>query len=346
MVRCALQYIDRVESSSHACHTRRRSGVIHAKKRYMQGAYNMLANSIETASLGRQFGEIQAVKELSLHVPRGSIFGFLGPNGAGKTTTIRMLLGLIRPSRGQITIFGLPLAQQRMAILRQVGALVESPSLYPHLTGRENLEVTRRLIRAPKHRIDRVLAIVDLQIAADRLVREYSFGMRQRLGLALALLGEPKLLILDEPTNGLDPAGIHAMRDLLRSLPGEHGITVFLSSHLLSEVELIASHIAIINAGSLYFQGTLADLHAQHAPELTITVRPAEQAYQLLLAHGWQVRNDSPDTLQITGTNQQQAADLNMLLIQHGLHVFQLHHQQPSLEQLFLGMTTTERNII
>ncbi|HEX3582062.1 MAG TPA: ATP-binding cassette domain-containing protein [Thermoanaerobaculia bacterium] len=213
--------------------------------------------TIETTALTRRFGTRVAVDDVHLQVPQGEIYGFLGLNGAGKTTTIRMLLGLIRADEGEVRIFGEPF---RREVLARIGALVEMPSLYSHLTGRQNLEVTRRQIGAPKTSIDRSLGVVGLDDDANRLVREYSLGMRQRLGLALALLGSPELLILDEPTNGLDPAGIHEMRDLIRRMPAEHGVTVFLSSHLLAEVEQIAGFIGIIHKGRMVFQGPLAEL--------------------------------------------------------------------------------------
>src|SRR5689334_3959887 len=192
--------------------------------------------AIETTCLTRRYGNLCAVDALSLTVPRCSIYGFLGPNGAGKTTTIRMLLGLIRPDEGEVKLLGEPFKTHRLSLLKRVGALVENPSLYLHLTGRENLEVTRRLRGLERQQIARVLAIVNLEKDADRKTREYSLGMRQRLGLALALLSEPELLILDEPTNGLDPARIQDIRELLHSLPAEHQITIFLSTHLLTEV--------------------------------------------------------------------------------------------------------------
>jgi ABC-type multidrug transport system ATPase subunit len=217
----------------------------------------MQTSAITTSGLTRRFGMLTAVDDLDLRVPRSSIYGFLGPNGAGKTTTIRLLLGLIRPHAGEVQLFGEPLRQRRMVLLRRVGALVESPSLYPNLTGRENLEVTRRLIGGEKAQIGQALHIVHLEDAADRRVGGYSSGMKQRLSLALALLNTPELLILDEPTNGLDPAGIQEMRDLIVRLPQEYGVTVFLSSHLLAEVEQVATHIGIIRQGRLRFQGTL-----------------------------------------------------------------------------------------
>ncbi|MBV9958014.1 MAG: ATP-binding cassette domain-containing protein, partial [Acidobacteria bacterium] len=178
---------------------------------------------IETRGLTRRFGAQLAVDDLNLQAPEAGVYGFLGPNGAGKTTAIRMLLGLIRPDAGEVHLFGEPLHAKRRTLMRRVGALVEAPSLYPHLTGRENLEVTRRMLGAPRPLIDRALETIRLTEDAHRRVREYSLGMRQRLGIALALLNRPELLILDEPTNGLDPAGIHEMRELIRRLPQEFG---------------------------------------------------------------------------------------------------------------------------
>src|SRR5262249_4989903 len=198
------------------------------------------APAIEIHDLWKTYGSVKALRGVSLSVPAPSVYGFLGPNGAGKTTTIRLILGLQRPDRGTLSLFGLSLQEDRIALLRRMGSLVEAPSLYPHLTGRENLEVHRRLLILPLRAIDEALETVDLVSVAHRLVKTYSHGMRQRLGVATALLGNPDLLVLDEPTNGLDPNGIHEMRGLIRTLPKTRGITVFLSSHLLSEVEQVA----------------------------------------------------------------------------------------------------------
>ncbi len=229
-----------------------------------------LADVIQTSNLTRQFHKVTAVDHVTLQVPQGSIYGFLGPNGAGKTTTIRLLLRLIRPNEGTVRIFGLSLAQQRQAILRKVGAFVELPSLYPHLTGYENLDITRRLLGADRQKINDVLKIVHLEKDSKRLARGYSLGMRQRLALALALLGDPELLILDEPTNGLDPAGIQEIRALIKHLATERGITVFISSHLLNEVEQIATHVGIVLKGKLIFQGTLKELQAESEASIQI----------------------------------------------------------------------------
>ena len=294
---------------------------------------------IETRGLTRRFGVQLAVDSLNLCVPATGVYGFLGPNGAGKTTAIRMLLGLIRPNAGEVFLFGQPLLASRYSLMRRVGSLVETPSLYPHLTGRENLEVTRRLLGAPRELIDLALNTVGLMKDANRRVREYSLGMRQRLGLGLALLNKPALLILDEPTNGLDPAVIHEMRDLIRRLPRESGITVFLSSHLLSEVEQIASHIGIIHEGHLLFQGTLAELQAKQQTELTVGVKQLDQAIECLKRAGWIVQRRADELLTVAAGSSDDAVRINSLLVDHRLEVFHLALAQVSLEDIFLTLT-------
>lgn len=291
--------------------------------------------AIETVDLTRRFGERTVLHEVSLRVPDGGIYGFLGLNGAGKTTTIRLLLGLIKADAGSITVFGRPFSRD---VLRYIGSLVEMPSLYPHLTGRENLEVTRRQIAAPRSRVDHVLTVVRLTDDADRLVRQYSLGMKQRLGLALALLGSPDLLILDEPTNGLDPAGIHETRDLLRSMPREHGVTVFLSSHLLNEVDQIADSAGIIHGGKIVFQGSLAELRERHDQQLRIGIHGSGEAAELLRAAGLDARVEGPDSIGIRGMTID-VGQIVGLLVRAGLQVFHVSRQQNSLEDIFLSLT-------
>ena len=294
---------------------------------------------IETRGLSRRFGAQVAVNDLNLLVPEAGVYGFLGPNGAGKTTAIRMLLGLIRPDAGEVRLFGQPLMSNRRALMSLVGALVEAPSLYPHLTGRENLEVTRRLLGSPRELIDVALETVRMTRDAGRRVREYSLGMRQRLGLALALLNRPQLLILDEPTNGLDPAGIHEMRDLIRRLPEEFGVTVFLSSHLLSEVEQIAGHIGIIHESRLLFQGTLRDLQEKQQMELAVGVTQPEEAMNCLVGAGWSVeRRDG--LLSVRAGAPEDAMKINRLLLDQRLEVLHLALSQRSLEDIFLTLTS------
>ncbi len=296
---------------------------------------------IETRGLTRQFGTQLAVNRLDLLVPAAGVYGFLGPNGAGKTTAIRMLLGLIRPNSGEVRLFGEPLISNRQSLMRRVGALVESPSLYPHLTGRENLEVTRRLLGASRDLIDCALEPIKMSKDADRRVREYSLGMRQRLGLALALLNKPELLILDEPTNGLDPAGIHEMRDLIRRLPDEFGVTVFLSSHLLGEVEQIASHIGIIHEGTLLFQGTLNELQTKQQSQLIVGVKQLDQATTCLTAAGFSVKRQNDGMLSVSAKSSEDAVRVNSLLVEHRCDVFHLELGQASLEDIFLTLTSS-----
>jgi ABC-2 type transport system ATP-binding protein len=301
---------------------------------------------IRTQRLERVFGTcenglVKAVAGLDLCVPEGSIYGFLGPNGAGKTTTIRMLLGLIRPTAGQIEVFGGPVNGQALA---RIGALVETASFYPHLTGRENLALIAGLRRLPDREIQRVLNIVDLENAASRLVKHYSLGMCQRLGLAIALLGQPDLLILDEPTNGLDPAGIHEVRALIRDLPQQHGITVFVSSHLLNEVEQIASHISIVLAGTLVFQGTVNDLRARYAETITLITNYPERARDTLAHLGWKVsmecQPNGPDRLKVEANGAPDVALIIQQLVQAGTKIYHASLEKPSLEDIFLKITT------
>ncbi len=295
--------------------------------------------AIQTKALTRHFGNRLVVDKINLLVPEASVYGFLGPNGAGKTTTIRMLLGLIKPDAGEVKLLGDELISNRQKLMKQIGALVENPSLYPHLTGKENLEVTRRLLGISPKSIDEALDIVKLSSDAHRYVREYSLGMRQRLGLALALLNKPKLLILDEPTNGLDPAGIHQMRDLIRRLPIEFGITVFLSSHLLSEVEQIANYLGIIHQGCLLFQGTLAELHAQQEEQISIGVKQLDQAISCLAMAGWKVQRQEGEFLFLPFTTREKASEINALLVSQKIEVFHLTVSQTSLEDIFLKLT-------
>ncbi len=215
---------------------------------------------ITTEQLTKRYKNFTAVDRVSLHIRRGSIYGFLGPNGAGKSTTMKMLLGLTGPTGGSFAIDGKRFPQDRLAILKEVGSLIEAPSFYANLTGRENLDVIRRILGLPKSSVEEALELVGLAEFGDRLAKKYSLGMKQRLGLAGALLGRPPVLILDEPTNGLDPAGIHEIRNLVRSLPDLYDCTVLLSSHLLAEVELMADDIGILNYGRLLFEGSLGEL--------------------------------------------------------------------------------------
>ena len=215
---------------------------------------------ITTKHLTKKYKNFVSVNQVSLHIRKGSIYGFLGPNGAGKSTTMKMLLGLTAPTKGSFSIDGKHFPEDRMDILKEIGSFIEAPSFYANLTGRENLDVIRRILRLPKESVEDALELVGLAEFGDRLAKKYSLGMKQRLGLAGALLGRPPILILDEPTNGLDPSGIHEIRELVKSLPGLYDCTILISSHMLSEIELMADDIGILNHGRLLFEGSLDEL--------------------------------------------------------------------------------------
>lgn len=217
-------------------------------------------NIIETKNLTKSYADFTAVSEVNLHIPKGAVYGFLGPNGAGKSTTMKMFLGLIKPTKGSFTIDGKKYPESRVEILKKVGSFIEAPAFYGNLSGEENLEIIRRILGLPKSSVSEALEIAGLTQYKKRLAKKYSLGMKQRLGLASALIGKPPILILDEPTNGLDPVGIHEIRTLIRSLPEKWGCTVLVSSHLLSEIELMADNIGILNHGHLLFEGTLDEL--------------------------------------------------------------------------------------
>lgn len=217
-------------------------------------------NIIETKNLSKSYSGFQAVDGVSLHIPKGVVYGFLGPNGAGKSTTMKILLGLMKPTGGSFIIDGKKYPENRVEILKEVGSLIESPAFYGNLSGKENLEIIRRILGLPGEAVAEALELVELTPHKDKLVKKYSLGMKQRLGLAEALIGRPPILLLDEPTNGLDPVGIHEIRSLIHSLPERFGCTVIVSSHLLSEIELMADNIGILNHGHLLFEGTLEQL--------------------------------------------------------------------------------------
>ena len=248
--------------------------------------------AIETRGLTRRFGLRTAVDAVSMTVPERSIYGFLGRNGAGKTTTIKLLLGLLQADAGQARIAGIDVAANRIGAARKVGALLEAQGFYAQLSGRENLDLTRRLLGLPAAEIDRVLDVAEMTAHASRRVADYSLGMRQRLGLARAMLGAPPVLILDEPTNGLDPEGIADMRAFLRELPARTGATVLLSSHLLSELEQTATHIGILSHGRLVLEGALAELKAGLATEVAVETDTPERALLLAREHGFDVARD------------------------------------------------------
>ncbi|WP_046227028.1 ABC transporter ATP-binding protein [Paenibacillus dauci] len=292
---------------------------------------------METQGLTKAYRKFIPVDQLQLHVREGEVYGFLGPNGAGKTTTIRMLLGLIRPSAGSIRIFDRELPRHRSFILRQVGSMVEAPSYYGHLTGRENLKLTCTLLQIPETEVDRVLDIVRLSQAQHKLARTYSLGMKQRLGIAQALLGNPRLLILDEPTNGLDPAGIQEIRELIVELPRQHGITVFISSHILREIERVATRVGIIHTGRLLFEGEMSELQRKGHPFVQLSAEPMQQTIDCLRDWGYLV--EKADHGMNIMTDPAEASVINRRLVSHNIEVSHLSIGGRSLEDIFLEMT-------
>ena len=296
-------------------------------------------NIIETNDLCKQYGNALRVAHLDLDVPEGSVYGFLGPNGAGKSTTLKMILGLVRPTAGDIRVLGKKMdGGNRLAVLRQVGSLIESPSYYGHLTGEENLRIVQTLRGVPEKNIREVLQIVRLDGQRGKKLAHYSLGMKQRLGLAAALLGYPKLLILDEPTNGLDPAGIQEMRELICSLPERFGMTVVVSSHLLSEIDQMADHVAIIREGELVFQDTLEALHGRSRHHLALRTTNNAVARAVLQERSVPCQEEE-GYLILPILSDEIAAQLTRLLAERHLGVIRLEERQKSLEDIFLELT-------
>jgi ABC-type multidrug transport system ATPase subunit len=294
---------------------------------------------IKTDGLTFNFGNQTVVKSLSLEVPEGSIYGFLGPNGAGKTTTIKLLLNLLQSQEGRIEIFGFDFKTNRTEILGQVGSLIEQPAIYAHLTGKENLVNRAILLQISEKRVDEMLDLVHLTQAANKKAGNYSLGMKQRLGIALALLSDPKLLILDEPTNGLDPNGIIEIRELLKKLVSQYNKTVFISSHLLAEIERMATHVGIINNGQLLFQGEIKDLEAISQPLALIEVDRTADVANLLTQSNFTVVTVNDESVSVAYQSKDKTAQINTLLVKNGYTVYSIHKVQKDLEKLFLDIT-------
>ena len=297
-------------------------------------------NAVATFELSYHYraGE-EVLRALDLEVPAGTIYGFLGPNGAGKTTTLRLLLGLLRRQQGRIEVFGLELARHREEILRRLGSSIETPSLYAHLTAKENLALWQTVFRCPRRRVAEVLALVGLGRTGSKRAGDFSLGMKQRLSLAVALLHEPELLILDEPTNGLDPHGILEMRDLLLTLNRERGTTIVVSSHLLPEVERLITHVGILHHGALVFQGPLAAL----VERLNATSHTAfgtsddEATLALLSAAGYPARRET-GRIVVPALPWAEAARLNRRLVLAGIDVHGIATERMNLEQIYLSL--------
>lgn len=299
---------------------------------------------VSTHNLSKRYGDSDRVNKVNLTVYEGDVYGFLGPNGAGKSTTLKMLLGLAKPTEGKVVVFGKEFDKNRRFILSQTGSLIESPSYYGHLSGLENMRVMQRLRNVPDKNVLEALKIVRLENQKDKKVGQYSLGMKQRLGIAMALIAFPKLLILDEPTNGLDPAGIGEIRELIKSLPQRYGISVLISSHLLSEIEQIATSVGIISDGKLLFQGSMDLLQSKSQSYISIKTQDNDTAERLL--HGKGLPPVARDGfLTFKGLNDAQVAQMNRGLINAGIDVIRIEEHKKSLESIFLELTGKERSL-
>ena len=297
---------------------------------------------IETKALCKQYGPHTAVDHVELHVPQGCVYGFIGPNGAGKSTTMKMLLGLIHPTAGRVRLLGQELTEKsRLPLLRQTGSLIEAPAGYLHLTAQENLEIVADLKGVPHKDIGRVLDIVHLTQDRNRRVGQYSLGMKQRLGIAMALLGSPKLLILDEPTNGLDPAGLQEMRALIRNMPAATGATVLISSHLLGEMEQMVEQVGIIDHGHILFEGPLTELQRHSRGNVTLRLLDPAKAAPILRANGLTAHSDSC-VVTLPPLQDALLADLVQKLAACGAGVVELTPRTKTLEEIFLSLTSEE----
>lgn len=295
---------------------------------------------VATDNLSKEYDGVYRVQELDIRIKEGDIYGFLGPNGAGKSTTMKMLLGLVKPTSGTIEIMGKPFNEKnRRDILSSVGSLIESPSYYGHLTGRENMEIIRRLLDLPKKNIEEAVHIVRMENQMEKKVKNYSLGMKQRLGIAMALARFPKLLILDEPTNGLDPAGIEEMRELIKMLPKQYGMTVMISSHILSEIDQMATVVGIINQGCLIFSEKMSVLDMQREPQIILRTSDNNHAFQLLKKANPQRTTDG---LQIGALTDEQTGAVVQCLCSNGISVYRVEEHRESLEDIFLNLTGKE----
>jgi ABC-2 type transport system ATP-binding protein len=296
---------------------------------------------VKTTHLNFSFRNgIKTLDDVNLEVPQGSIYGFLGPNGAGKTTTLRLLLGLLKNQDGKLELFGQQFSGHRLDILRRLGSLIEQPSLYLHLTAKENLEIYQLVYKTGKKRVDEVLDLVGLAQTGRKKARQFSLGMRQRLAIAIALLNQPELLILDEPTNGLDPNGIIETRELIRKLNKEYNTTVIVSSHILNEVEKMATHLGIIHKGRMLFQGPLQELQQMKTRQSMLEIETNDNARAITILSPQYALQQKENLLLLPYGNKQQTAAINQLLVKEGLDVYAIHPRQSDLEQLFIEITS------
>lgn len=301
----------------------------------------MISNVLQIKNLQKEFKDTQVVNLSSLSVQQGEIYGFLGPNGAGKTTTMKMILSLISRTAGEIEVFGQSIGTDKQ-YLNQIGSMIEEPSYYPNLTGYENLLVFQKILGFDKKNIQETLKIVGLDQPKNKkkLVKDYSLGMKQRLALAFALVKKPRLLILDEPTNGLDPAGIHEIRELIIKLAKEQGITVFISTHILSEVEHIADRVGIINHGQLVYEGEIRKIQSNKWIEVRGDFRGRREVIrQVLFGYPCKMLEIQEDKLKLTNLADQQISSLLRDLIVEKVPIYEVKQEQETLESIFLNLT-------
>lgn len=295
-------------------------------------------NCVETTNLTYKFSEQEtALNRVNLKVGAGSIYGFLGPNGAGKTTTLKLILGLLKKQQGEILVFGKSFEKNRVEILKRIGAMIEMPSIYGHLTAVENLKILQKVYDCPKTRIDEVLDLVGLAKTGNKKSSQFSLGMKQRLSIAIALLHSPQLLILDEPTNGLDPNGILEIRELLKNLNQNHSITILISSHLLSEIEKLVTHVGIINGGRLLFQGTLADLMNKQQENSFVVFETNDDAKTLQIIDNSGKRIESGKVL-IPLVENAEIARINQNLVENEIEVYKIGKVESDLEKIFFDV--------
>lgn len=300
--------------------------------------------AIATYHLTKRYNNRTVINHLNLSVPQRTVYGFLGPNGAGKTTTMKMILGLAHPSDGEAEVLGTKITtSNRLDVLCNVGSLIENPSCYTHLTAEENLDIIRRLRGLPKSEIKRVLDIVRLHDphTLKKRTSQFSLGMKQRLGIAMALMGNPPLLLLDEPTNGLDPSGIHEIRALIKQLPELLGTTVLVSSHLLSEIDQMADHVGIIREGSMVWEGSLIDLHKRARRWIALRTTDNTAAAEILKG----CHNDDNGWLILNAMDDHAASMMSLNLAQHGIGIIRMEEKRESLEDIFLSLTGMEASL-
>ena len=300
--------------------------------------------AIETDGLTKSYDDFNAVNNLEIKVPVSKVYGFLGRNGSGKTTTIRMIMGLIKPDKGQVKIFGQEMSRNRSKYLADIGAIIETPGFYENLSAYENLEITAKMFNTQKSRIQEALKIVGLSNIRDRPVGKFSLGMKQRLGIANALIHSPRILILDEPTNGLDPAGIIEMRKLIRNLSQSMGITILVSSHLLSEVQQIADYIGIIDQGQLIQEGEIEIVNADEQSFLVLETDKIQKTSQLIQSLGFGY--EKIDFGFKIFCNREENVIINKKLVDNQINVYNLESVSKTLEERFLGITNSQEVLI